>query len=106
MKTHSGRAAEAHHATGSNAGESRSTRGRGMPAVNARPPPAVPDRRYPSLSDDGQPRFPSVRRTRRNADERETMDAANENAGSRFFSVRVVACLLLVAIIAALGAKQ
>lgn len=33
-----------------------------MHAVNARPPPPVLYRRYPSLSDDGQPYFPRLRR--------------------------------------------
>jgi len=32
-----------------------------MHAANARPPPAVVSRRYPSLSDDGQPYFPRLR---------------------------------------------
>jgi hypothetical protein len=35
-----------------------------------------------------------------------TSDEASENDGSRFFSVRVVAFLLLVAIIVALAAKR
>ncbi len=77
-----------------------------MHAVNARPPPAVPCRRYPSLSDDGQPYFPRLRRTRRNAEDNATMDRANENDGTRFFSARVLAFVLLVAIIAVLAAKK
>ena len=106
MKPHSNQDSETHPATGPNAGENRSTRERGMHAVNARPPPAVPHRRYPSLSDDGQPYFPRLRRTRRDAEAPVTSDEASENDGSRFFSVRVVAFLLLVAIIVALAAKR
>ena len=106
MKPHSYRDSETPPATGPNAGVSRSTRERGMHAMNARPPPAVPYRRYPSLSDDGQPYFPSLRRTRRHAEAHVPSNAANENDASRFFSVRVVAFLLLVAIIAALVAKK
>lgn len=107
MKPQSYRDSEAHHTNGSNAVESRSTRERGMHAVNARPPPAVLYRRYPSLSDDGQPYFPRLRRARRNPEENvSVVNPANENDVSPFFSVRVVAFLLLVAIIAALVAKK
>ena len=106
MKSPCHRHAEANRTADTNRGENRSIRERGMHAVNARPPPPVLYRRYPSLSDDGQPYFPRLRRTRPNAEDNATMDPANENDGSRFFSVRVVAFLLLVAIIAALAAKK
>lgn len=107
MKPQSYRDSEAHHTIGSNTVESRFIRERGMHAVNARPPPAVAYRRYPSLSDDGQPWFPRLRRARRNADENvSVVNRANENDVSPLFSVRVVAFLLLVAIIAALAAKK
>lgn len=106
MKPQSYRDSEADHTTGSNAVESRSTRERGMHAVNARPPPAVAYRRYPSLSDDGQPWFPRLRRARRNPDENvSVVNRANENDVSSFFSVRAFALLAIVAIIAALVAN-
>jgi hypothetical protein len=76
-----------------------------MHAANARPPPAVPYRRYPSLSDDGQPYFPRLRRARRTIDGATVPEsAANENDQSPFFSVRAFAFLAIVAIIAALVA--
>lgn len=106
MKPNSYRDSEAPHATGPNVGDSRSARERRMQATNARPPPAAPYRRYPSLSDDRQPYFSHLRRPRRDAEDNAPTAAANENDGARFFSVRVVAFLLLVALIAALAAKK
>jgi hypothetical protein len=83
-----------------------SARERGMHAVNARPPPAVHYRRYPSLSDDGQPYFPRLRRARHSANERApVMNSANESHASPFFSVRLFALLAIVALIAALAAR-
>jgi hypothetical protein len=79
---------------------------RGTRATNARPPPAITYRRYPSLSDDGQPYFPRLRRTRRS--ENETFTVANssgESDSSRFLSVRVIAMLAIIIIIAALVAN-
>lgn len=86
--------------------ENRSTRERGLHAANARPPPAVTYRRYPSLSDDGQPYFPRLRRARRSADKSAAaVNSANESDPSPFFSVRAFALLAIVAIIAALVAS-
>lgn len=76
-----------------------------MHAVNARPPPAVRYRRYPSLSDDGQPYFPRLQRARRTIDGANVPDSmAHENDPSSFFSVRAFAFLAIVAVIAALVA--
>lgn len=106
MKPQSYRDSEAHHTTNSKAAESRSTRERGMHAVNARPPPTVMYRRYPSLSDDGQPWFPRLRRARRSPDENvSAVNRANENDVSPVFSVRAFALLAIVVIIAALVAS-
>ena len=106
MKPPSYRDSEAHHTTGPNTVESRSIRERGMHAVNARPPPAVPYRRYPSLSDDGQPWFPRLRRARRNpAETVSVVRSANEKDVAPFFSVRAFAFLAIVVIIAALVAS-
>jgi hypothetical protein len=108
MKSHNLPHSEVHHLADSNLAENRSTGGRGMHAVNARPPPAVPYRPYPSLSDDGQPWFPRRRRARRPADEIESLIAAspaNETDHSLFFSVRAVALLAIVIILVALAAS-
>jgi len=86
--------------------KNRSVRERGMHAANARPPPAVPYRRYPSLSDDGQPYFPRLRRAWRNTDENVTAtNAANESDRSGFFPVGVFALLAIILIIALLVAN-
>lgn len=104
MNPHYYRNSESDPVTGSPVGN-RSIRERGMHAVNARPPPAVPYRRYPSLSDDGQPYFPRLRRARRNAEEAvSVVHSANEGHRSPFFSVRAFAFLVIVVIIAALVA--
>lgn len=106
MKPHYHRDPEAHRATDSTVGAHRSTRERGMHAVNARPPPAVLYRRYPSLSDDGQPYFPRLRRARRSADEKvNAVNRVNENTRAPFFSVRAFALLAIAVIIAALVAS-
>ncbi len=103
MKPNSYRDPEAHHITGSNLVRHRSSCERGMHAVNARPPPTALYRRYPSLSDDGQPWFP---RARRNADKKITVvNPANERDLSPFFSVRTIALLAIVVIIATLVAN-
>jgi hypothetical protein len=105
MKPQPHRRPDAPGNTGSIPLADRSTHERGMHAINARPPPAVPYRRYPSLSDDGQPYFPRLRRARRTADATPTMMvAANDNDRSPFFSVRAFALLAIVAIVAALVA--
>jgi len=100
MKPHSYRDPEAHHITGSNRVGHRSSGERGIHAVNARPPPTALYRRYPSLSDDGQPWFP---RARRNADKKiAVVNSANERDLLPFFSVRTIALLAIVVIIATL----
>lgn len=71
-----------------------------MHAAHARPPPAVPYRRYPSLSGDGQPCFPHLQRTRGTADADVTMIEP-----SPLFSVRAFALLAIVAIVATLVAS-
>jgi len=104
MKPQFYRDSETHHTTGPKTVESRSIRERGMHAVNARPPPAVPYRRYPSLSDDGQPWIPRLRRAHRNPEENSSVvNPANENDVSPFFSVRTFALLAIIVIIAALA---
>lgn len=72
-----------------------------MHAVDARPPPAVQYRRYPSLSDDGQPYFPRLRRTR-NVGAAARAEARVRRDPAPLLSVRLFALLAIVAIIAAL----
>lgn len=106
MKPHSYRDPEALHITGSNLVGHRSSCEREIHAVNARPPPTAPYRRYPSLSDDGQPRFPRPRRARRNANKKiAVVNPATESDLSPFFSVRTIALLAIVVIIAILVAN-
>lgn len=108
MKPHNPPNSEVHHLTGSKLAANHSTRERGMHAVNARPPPALPSRRYPSLSDDGQPWFPRLRPARRPADKIESLIAANpanETDHSLFLSVRAVALLAIVILLIALAAS-
>ncbi len=67
-----------------------------------RPPPSEPRRRYPSLSDDGQPwfpRFPWPRWRDTEADEA----LRGERSEPPFLSVRAIALLLFAALIAALA---
>lgn len=105
MKSQSHTNSNAHRGTDSTPWENDSIRDRGMHATNARPPAAVPYRRYPSLSDDGQPYFPRLRRARRTIDGAIVPDpVGNENEESSFFSVRAFAVLAIVAIIAGLVA--
>lgn len=75
-------------------------------ATSLRSPPIVPYRRYPSLSDDGQPYFPHLRRTSRPMEESMTVAPASvENDRPVFLSVRAIALVAIVAIIAALVAS-
>jgi hypothetical protein len=106
MKLNPHRNSDINHAAESSDLRTRSVRERGMHATNARPPPAITYRRYPSLSDDGQPYFPRLRRTRRS--ENETFTVANSSAdsgSSPFLSVRVIALLAIIVIIATLVAN-
>ena len=82
----------------------RSSSEREVHATSLRSPPVVPHRRYPSLSDDGQPYFPRLRRKKRPMEESMTVPRASENDRPVFFSVRAIALLAIVAIIAALVA--
>ena len=75
-----------------------------MPATSLRIPPAVPHRRYPSLSDDGQPYFPRLWRKGRTLEEFAIARAPVENERPVFLSVRAITLLAIVAIIAALVA--
>ena len=73
-----------------------------MPATSLRIPPAVPHRRYPSLSDDGQPYFPRLWRKKRTMEESIAIARASvENERPVFLSVRAITLLAIVAIIAA-----
>jgi hypothetical protein len=106
MKTNRHRNSDTNHAARSTRPHVPSVTERGIYATNARPPPAITYRRYPSLSDDGQPYFPRLRRTRRS--ENETFTVANPSAesdSSRFLSVRVIALLAIIVIIATLLAN-
>ena len=106
MKRNPHRNSDPNHAVRSTGPHIPSMTERGMHATNARPPPAITYRRYPSLSDDGQPYFPRLRRTRRS--ENETFTVANfaaESDSSRFISVRLIALLAIIVIIAALIAN-
>ena len=83
----------------------RFTSERAVHATSLRPPPIIPHRRYPSLSDDGQPYFPHLRRKSRPIEESMAVERASvENDRPVFWSVRVIALLAIVAIIAALVA--
>ncbi len=72
-----------------------------MSVVSVRTPPPVTHRRYPSLSDDGQPYFPSLRR--RGPIGTVMNDASHGSAHSDAMpSVRTLALLALVVIIVVL----
>lgn len=105
MKSHDYRHSDTHRPAGFPR-ENRSTRERGMHAVNPRPPPSFPHRRYPSLSDDGQPYFLRPRRTRRDGDkDANATNPATESARSLFLPVRTIALLAIILIIVALVAS-
>lgn len=67
-------------------------------------PPGAPHRRYPSLSDDGQPYFPAMRWKRqlreRNAD---SPHSTSDGGRSPFVSVRFIALAALIVILLALA---
>lgn len=76
-----------------------------MPSTNVRSSPIIPFRRYPSLSDDGQPYFPRLRRSQRAmAETAHHTHTAPMNDHAPFLSVRVIALLAIVLIIVALAA--
>ncbi len=64
-----------------------------------RSPPRFPARRYPSLSDDGQPWFPRRRPARSSNTESET----REERPALLSSVRVISVLAIVIIVAFLA---
>ena len=105
MKPNPHRNPDTNHVAESTDPHTRSVRERGMHATDVRPPPAVPYRRYPSLSDDGQPYFPRLRRARRSADETVTVAEAVGSGSSPLLSVRVIAWAAIIVIIAALVAN-
>lgn len=76
-----------------------------MAATHRHSPAVIPHRRYPSLSDDGQPFFPRSRPPRRSATESATATSASEGNRSRIPYVRVFSLLAIIAIIAALVAN-
>lgn len=78
--------------------------GEGMNA-NRRPiAPSIPHRRYPSLSDDGQPWFPRAPWSRQPKNETSTNSSLEENR-SQFSYIRLIALLGILAIIALLVAN-
>jgi hypothetical protein len=107
MKPNHHRNIDTHATFESNASRVRALSERGMHAINARPPPAVACRRYPSLSDDGEPCFPRFSWTRRAADKAvsATDYSPATDASSSLFPVRVVALLAIIAVIVALVAN-
>ena len=76
-----------------------------MHANSRRSPPAVPHRRYPSLSDDGQPWFPHAPGLRGTKIESSSALTSREANPSEFSYVRVIAIAVIVAIIATLVAN-
>jgi hypothetical protein len=105
MKPDPHRNSDTNHVVESTDPHTRSVRERGMHATNARPPPAVPYRRYPSLSDDGQPYFPRFRRARRSVGETMTVAEAVGSGSSPLLSIRVIAWAAIIVIIAVLVAN-
>ena len=97
MKSHPYRNPAPHHDSGGPPTKARSASERGRHETTN----AIPHRRYPSLSDDGQPYFPRLRRRVSRAEEE--VPLANSHAGidvSTYLSVRVIAVLVMLAIIA------
>ena len=76
-----------------------------MHANSRRPPPAVPHRRYPSLSDDGQPWFPRAPWSRGTETESSSAITSREANPPESSYVRVIAIAVIVAIIATLAAN-
>jgi len=74
-------------------------------ATSLRSPPVVPHRRYPSLSDDGQPWFPRASWSRGTETESSSAITSREANPSEFSYVRVIAIAGIVAIIATLVAN-
>jgi hypothetical protein len=68
-------------------------------------PPAVPHRRYPSLCDDGQPRFPRAPWSRDTSSESPAARPSGESDLSRFPNVRAIALIGIAAIITAVVAN-
>lgn len=62
-------------------------------------PPSIPHRRYPSLSDDGQPWFPRAPWSRQSEKEN-PVDPSFENIRSSFLYIRLITLLVILAIIA------
>ena len=105
MKPQPHRNAGAYHDAGRSPTGTRSGSEREVHATILRNPPVVTHRRYPSLSDDGQPYFPRFRRKSRRMLESTTVARAPvDNDRPVSLSVRAVALLVIVAIIAALVA--
>src|SRR5688572_18805432 len=86
--------------------ETGSVTERRMYPKTAHNPSGIPHRRYPSLSEDGQPYFPSLRRSIRRADEAlfGANDRSDRSAAQTFLSVRAIALVAIIVIIAALVA--
>jgi hypothetical protein len=66
--------------------------------------PSIPYRRYPSLSDDGQPWFPRAPWSRQLKSETSTNSSLEENR-SQFSHIRLIALLGILAFIALLVAN-
>ena len=81
----------------------RTTREREVSVVSVRTPPPVPHRRYPSLSDDGQPYLPSLRRHRPIGTLLNDASHGSRHSDTEAMpSVRTLALLALVVIIVVL----
>ena len=74
----------------------------GLHVNGRRPPPAVPHRRYPSLSDDGQPWFPRAPGSRRSETTSPPAITSREENPAEFSYVRMIAIAGIIVIIAAL----
>jgi hypothetical protein len=105
MKPQPHRNAGAYHDAGRFPTGTCSVSEREVHATSLRNPPVVPHCRYPSLSDDGQPYLPRLRRKSLPMEESTTVARASvETDQPPFLSVRVIALLAFVAIFAALVA--
>ena len=105
MKPQPHRNADTHRDTGRPSPETCSVSEREVDATGLHRPPLIPHRRYPSLSDDGQPYFPRLRRKRRTMEKSMTVARPSvESDEPVFLSVRVISLLAIVVIIAVLVA--
>ena len=101
-----------HQNIGAHGGASRSPqkthspREDGMNANRRLTPPTVLHRRYPSLSDDGQPWFPRAPWSRQSENEPAPANTSLKDGRSEFPFVRAIALIAIVVIVAVLAANS